>query len=441
MENRKPIIIIGLALVVLTLVFAALMRGKQWSWRETYDVEKKDPYGAYVLAQLMENYFSNQQFEIRKDSIAEWLDEEDGNYFFLGNSMFMTDETSESLQDFVARGNQAFIFSRYLPSNLSTDLFETDCFYGYYDYDYYEDVYEEEDPLYQQYWNGFSYYMDTLVSINFTHSNLTEDTAFVFRHLQRKSKAEQRSWYYMTEDSFCETGDSLPTTLGTYMDSLVNFARVEYGDGYFYFHTMPSLFTNIHLLEEGGKKYAAKTLSHLEEAPILWDVKSKIPERGGGDGFSNLFNRRLSEDNPLQYILSQPPLAWAWYILLSLGLLYLIFRAKRRQRMIPVLERNENTSLAFVSTIGRMYFLQNNHRNLALQKMQLFLADVRDRYKISTQNLDEEFVKKLTTKSEVDVSIIEQILVMHRNIKKSAGTSENTLIEFHQLMERFWRAA
>ncbi|MEL6944981.1 MAG: hypothetical protein AAFO82_20180, partial [Bacteroidota bacterium] len=313
-------------------------------------------------------------------------------------------------------------------------LFDTTCFY-----EIYEDEYGEETTYYYD-WDGYYAQLDSTVAVNFTHPKLVEDTAFVFRHLLRKSKVYDRSWYYINEDAFCEIGDSLPTVLGIYTDTLVNFARVDYGDGAFYLHTMPSLFTNIHLLEESGKTYAARTLSHLEEAPILWDVKSKIPERGINS--PDLFgNRRLSEDNPLKYILSQPPLAWAWYILLAMGLLYLVFRAKRRQRMIPVLERNENTSLAFVSTIGRMYFLQNNHKNLALQKMQLFLAEIRDRYKISTQNLDEEFVKKLTIKSEIDPEIINQILLMYSNIERSQGTSDNTLIEFHQLMERFWKAA
>jgi len=433
MNNNRSYIIIGIVLAVLIAIFAILLGGKQWSWRETYDVKKKDPYGAYILAQLLHDYFPNETLDIRKDSIAEFLETTDGNYFFLGSNMYINEETAEALQDFVARGNQAFIISQYVPYSITTALFDTSCFYNAYEDDYGEEV------VYYYDWDGYYANIDTTIAVNFTHPNLTEDTAFVFRHLLRKSKLQERNWYYIDEDSFCETGDSLPSVLGTYADTLINFARVDYGDGAFYLHTMPSLFTNIHLLEESGKTYAAKTLSHLEEAPILWDVKSKIPPRGGNN--PNFFgNRGLSEDNPLKYILSQPPLAWAWYILLSLGLLYLIFRAKRRQRMIPVLERNENTSLAFVSTIGRMYFLQNNHRNLALQKMQLFLADVRDRYKIPTQNLDDEFVKKLTIKSEVDQTIIEQILLMYRNIESSQGTSDNTLIEFHQLMERFWRA-
>lgn len=434
MNNNRSYIIIGIVLAVLVAIFAILLGGKQWSWRETYDVKKKDPYGAYILAQLLDDYFPNNALDIRRDSIAEFLDSTDGNYFFLGSSMYVNEETAEALQDFVARGNQAFIISQDLPYSITSALFDTSCFYNTYEDDY------GEETLYYYDWDGYYYNLDTSIAVNFTHPNLLEDTAFVFRHLLRKSKLQERYWYYIDENSFCETGDSLPSVLGTYADTLINFARVDYGDGAFYLHTMPSLFTNIHLLEESGKTYAAKTLSHLEEAPILWDVKSKISPRGGNN--PNFFgNRGLSEDNPLKYILSQPPLAWAWYILLSLGLLYLIFRAKRRQRMIPVLERNENTSLAFVSTIGRMYFLQNNHKNLALQKMQLFLADVRDRYKIPTQNLDDEFVKKLTIKSEVDQTIIKQILVMYRNIENSQGTSDNTLIEFHQLMERFWRAA
>ena len=68
---------------------------------------------------------------------------------------------------------------------------------------------------------------------------------------------------------------------------------------------------------------------------------------------------------------------------------------KRKQRIIPVLERNENTSFKFISTIGRLYFLQNDHKKLCQQKMKLFYAYIRDRYNINTTKVDEGYFATL----------------------------------------------
>ncbi|MEM9886475.1 MAG: DUF4350 domain-containing protein [Bacteroidota bacterium] len=425
MNNKRIFLYVGVVIVLLTAAFALLMQGSGHNWRETYadnlEDKKKDPYGVFVLRNLLKDYFPNEDFVVLKDSVHLQLDTAaSGNYVFLGGGMYLDSLGSNALLDFVDRGNTALVLTRSIDYELSSLFFDQTCDTNYYWYDYYHSQ------------------NDTLVEVNFIHPNLRRDRAYRFQHLKKKSKVEERDWYYFNEDYFCEEAVYPITPLGTYNEVQTNFIRIPYGDGFFYLHSMPSLFTNIHLLEEEGLSYTEKVCSHLKEGTIYWDVKSKIPTRIAEQMNYN-YNRGLSTEHPLKYILSQAPLAWAWYILLTMGLLYLVFRAKRRQRMIPVTEKNENTSLAFISTIGRMYFLQNNHRHLLLQKMQLFLGEVRDRYKINTQELDEPFVQKLATRSKVDVRIINKIILMHQNVQKSTtGASDNTLIEFHQEMERFW---
>lgn len=401
------------------------MQGSGHNWRETYAEnttdKKKDPYGVFVMQTLLDSYFPEEDFVVLEDSIHLKLkDTSIGNYVFLGGGMYLDSLGSEALLDFVASGNQAFIFTRSIDYDLSSMFFDETCDTTYYWYDYYRKL------------------RDTMVSVNFTHPDLARDRDYQFKHLLQKGKLQNRDWYYFNEAYFCEDTYFPVARLGTLQTDQTNFVRIGYGDGYFYLHSMPSLFTNIHLLEEEGLSYVEKVFSHLSAGTIYWDVKSKIPTRIAEQMNYN-YNRGLSTEHPLKYILSQPPLAWAWYILLSMGLLYLVFRAKRRQRMIPVVEQNENTSLAFISTIGRMYFLQNNHRHLLLQKMQLFLLDVRDRYQLKIDVIDEPFVENLATRSKVDIAIIQKIVLMYRNVKNSTtGATDNTLIEFHQEMERFW---
>ena len=200
------------------------------------------------------------------------------------------------------------------------------------------------------------------------------------------------------------------------------------------------LFSNIQLIDEEHLAYADRVFSYLNEGPIYWDDYSRASEFVARHyNRNNPFNKTLSSESPLQYILSQPPLAWAWYLLLGLGFLYLIFRGKRKQRIIPVLEENKNTSLEFLSTIGRLYFLRNNHKELAIQKMKLYLAFIRERYHIQTKALDAAFIKRLAVKSEIQEEKIDQLLMLSKNIHNSNYVSEVTLIDFHNKIDHFYK--
>jgi hypothetical protein len=53
--------------------------------------------------------------------------------------------------------------------------------------------------------------------------------------------------------------------------------------------------------------------------------------------------------------------------------------------------------------------------------------------------LNEEFAKNLAIRSDVPEEVVSKILLLHRNIDNSGFLSENTLVDFHRLMERFYR--
>ncbi len=145
--------------------------------------------------------------------------------------------------------------------------------------------------------------------------------------------------------------------------------------------------------------------------------------------------------SPLNFILSEPALKWAWYILLSIALLFMLFRAKRQQQIIPVLPANENTSLDFVNTIGRLYFLQKNNKQLAERQSEHWFSFIRKKYGIATTKLDKEFIKKLSVKSELPSQLIQKIIDNHFIIEKESVVSDETLIYFHQLIQEFYNKA
>ncbi len=419
MQSNRQYIIIGIIALLIAIVFFMLFRNSgKINWREHYRESGTDPYGTHVVKKLLGNYFNNESFEVLKDSINGVLplEEHAGTYVFIGQGMYLDSADTQALLDFVKIGNTAFIAGKTIPFDLINYIYYDDC----------EDFY----------WDDYLIYGDTIARLNFKHQALQQDSTFDFKFYV-KGGAKPYSWSYFDSGIFCEE-DYTFIPLGDIEGSWVNFAKATYGEGEFYLHTTPLAFTNISLLDENGLGYANNVFSHLNKGTIFWDEYSRVPEAVSRRRNQSNY-RSFDSEGPLKYILSQPSLAWAWYLLLATGLLYLIFRARRRQRIIPVLEKNANTSLEFIGTIGRLYFLQNNHKKLALQKMKLFLGYVRDRYYLQTKELDESFISQLVAKSEVPKTVIDKILLFYQNIESSQFVSENTLVDFHQEMEKFYK--
>lgn len=212
-----------------------------------------------------------------------------------------------------------------------------------------------------------------------------------------------------------------------YSRNFTNYIQVPYGDGFFYIHVNPIVFTNLFQIEENKLDYTSKLFSYLKPGDILWDIATP-PQY-----------KPEEQEGPLKYILSQRSLRWAWYVLLvGLGI-FLIFKSKRVQQPITVLEPNENKSLDFIQTIGRMYFLKRNNHQLVQQKMKLFLNFINERYRIPTQNVDDEFIEKVHLKSEVTADAIQTIFKYYNEIITHHTVSDKDLLKLHQLMDEFYK--
>src|SRR5690606_3172074 len=148
---------------------------------------------------------------------------------------------------------------------------------------------------------------------------------------------------YFSDRIFCDSTRSI-TPLGYQEDGGVNFIRIAAGNGNLYLHSNPLVFTNYFLTNEENVAYASAVFSHLRGKGIVWDEYSKIPFAGNNNAYNS----------PLYYILQQPSLKYAWWLLLLTVLLYVVFAARRTQRVIPVIDPKTNSSLEFVNLISSL---------------------------------------------------------------------------------------
>ncbi len=427
MKNRNFIIWLVVAVAALAVVFYLTARrggeGKfdwQESWnKKAYSEQYDQPYGTQVLYRLLEGYFPGEKMRNIERNIAEELPIDStarSNYVFIGEGLYLDSLGTARLLEFVGAGNTALIVSKTIPFDLMFHLYYSEC---------------DDTP-----WDDYDTTNDSLGLLM-----LGEAKANVFMAVQNKPKDYE--WAFIDDVFFC---DSLPQApLGYLNDSLVNFAVFPFGAGRFFLHTTPLAFTNYHLMRPETRPYAAKVLGRLTEGPIYWDAYSRVPEviarRRNGP-------RDLPNEHPLTYILKQPALAWAWYLLMGTALAYVVFRGKRRQRPIPVLAKNENSSYEFISTIANLHFREKNYQNLCIQSMKLFLHRIRERYGLTTSfasdtrqpRLDADFVQQLSRLSNIAPEPINDLLRQYDNCTRYQPT-EDMMINLHTAIESFWKKA
>jgi hypothetical protein len=202
----------------------------------------------------------------------------------------------------------------------------------------------------------------------------------------------------------------------------VNFIKVDYKEGSFLLHTQPAAFSNYHLLKDNHSEYTQKLFSYIANQPVYWYQK-------------NLTDESISQ-SPLRFIFAHPALTWAWYFFLIGMIVFILFNAKRKQRIVPIIKPLENTTVDFTKTIGNLYFQEGNHGNLIDKKIIFFLEKIRTVYLIDTTKLDDAFVKKLHLKSGKDQLLIDKaVRLIHKHQKRYQSTEED-LIEINNILEK-----
>ena len=136
--------------------------------------------------------------------------------------------------------------------------------------------------------------------------------------------------------------------------------------------------------------------------------------------------------------MSQPALRITWRLMLLGLLLYLIFKGKREQRIIPIIKKPENTTVEFAQSISSLYFQDGNSVDLVRKKITYFLDHIRNTYNIDTQEINSSFIEKLYNKSGKDKELIAKIVHLIIDFEKNQQADEQALINLDKWIQTFW---
>lgn len=202
--------------------------------------------------------------------------------------------------------------------------------------------------------------------------------------------------------------------------------HVKHGLGHFYLCTTPRAFTNYHLLKDDNNDFIEAALGWIPAQKVLWDEYYKVGREGS-----------LS---PVQYILDQPALKWAYRLAFALLIVYMFISAKREQRAIPVVAPLKNASRDFVGTLGRLYYEKGDHADLARKMLAHFKEDVRQRAYLRQFAYDERTANHLARRTGLSNEELSAQLKYFESTENNPNINEGQLLalsdRLHSLRQR-----
>ena len=148
---------------------------------------------------------------------------------------------------------------------------------------------------------------------------------------------------------------------------------------------------------------------------------------------------RMEAGTPLRFILTNEPLSWAYYMLIFSILLFMLFEAKRKQRIIPIITPLSNTTLEFVATIGNLYYQRSDHKNLADKKIQYFFDQIRSHYYLNANCRDEHFISSLSGKSANTIESVRSLINLIDRLLMTTHVGKEELLTLNKELEKFWK--
>jgi hypothetical protein len=407
-------------LVLITLTGCEFFK-KKTDWNTTLGKKSKEPYGSYLAYHTLKYFFPKSNVidlspGFRYSSIDEkMINNGKGQSLLIacGLDFYVSQNELEQLLGFARAGNDVVIFSRVLDSKLRSML---RC-------NIVENGYEDERLTKEN--NGRVNLNALTLAASSKQYGYQGRSLLAYFTVNADSATKEEPVETDEEEGNAEKAAALEDTLG-YVKEQPNFIRYAVGKGHIILHSAPLVLSNYFLLQNDNRKYLEGLWMAMNGnyATIYW----------------NDYFKRSIEKTDWDVLLRYPAIRWAFFLALFALLMYVIFQAKRRQKIIPIITPLENSSVSFVETIGRLYYNKKDHTNLGEKMIQHFLEWVRSHYFINTNHLDSQFRQQLAFKSGLQDDVVTSMMELIREIHiERKPISETDLYHLHYTIQQFYK--
>lgn len=383
----------------LVLIVAVAMRmPRTFVWRQTHSSGDTQPYGCAVFDSLMRQTLP-QGYRVCNKPLSQLAKEKDtSNILLLADQLDMDSLDFDAMLSLAERGGTVMVacHQTYTGGDLPLWL------YGEYGICFFP-----HNPLYSTAIKGYTEYTTT----HWEEDSLYGRAAYWLPHMLTSSYIELDTASYIDATEVEEPIDedsvlyyyTMASVLTNDMPSVDVFERLSEGDtpydyagqteyvsdfddtghaiavayetghGKVVFVSVPLLFTNYGVLTERMRPLLLRMLNELKDRPLVRTTYYQPQEDE---------QMILTEQSPTTFFLDHAPLRTALQVLAVLVLLLMVFKARRRQRAIPVYQPPTNHTLEFAQRIGTLYYQRRNNLDLVRKKYRVFAETLRRRLAI-----------------------------------------------------------
>ena len=380
------------------------------NWDVQFKSNDKDPYGLFLFDQLLRAHVDSGKII---QPITDWIQldsvlskKQNITMLFVGNRFGLQNREIDTILNRVKEGSDLFISYNDLTDNLIKRFFNS------YEisYDFADSVtifiQRNKFPMYYLYQN------DTLAH---------EWKAF----------------------SAIQPIDSNYQSLSSFME-MSNFIRIKLGKGSILLHTNPEIFFNYQLKRTEGYRYTSFVLNNLskEKAVYLLELGRLLDEEIMDDSAMDNAegDAERADSSYLKFILKSPAFMVALGLTFLGLILFMLFRAKRMQPIVPYLPKKKNMSLAFAETITSIYLAKQHPLGILQVQRKNFYDAVNKHFFVDISRREEDRereIRILAEKSTLSESEVRDLLNLFEPTAKSI-INDHYIVEVAKKQRAFY---
>lgn len=377
------------------------------NWDEQYLLSSKQPKGLYHWNALLKLHLNPGKFITTIDylySIDSIPTEIYPTFMFIGDYFALYEEEADVILEKVYKGAKLFISQERMDGTMYQKLFSNIQ-------------------------TGF--YYDATITV------ASEKRAYDFTALYQAMPIARKWNGYKN----IEPLDSMAFKQLSGYGNLTNSLSIPYGKGTIYLNTTPELFLNYQILAKNGYDYSKIWLNKIPKTePVYWLELARY-EPPAYDPWKDFNENKDRDDSYLQFVFQDKKRIIALSLLFVGVILFILFRAKRMQPLIPFLPKKRNMTLIFADTVTSIYFNQRNPFAMVKIQQTNFYSIVQKHFHIDlSKEITEREIESLAQKSNVSKESIKEI-VRKFNTLRGYNTSEFELTELRKFILNFYRNA
>lgn len=399
------------------LVLMEVKTPNRYNWKErTYSHKDDNPFGAKVVDSLLSASLKNG-YEVRTGSLPEAYENDSDlnsaillvNYSFHEYGNKYRHQVVDILLEILSRGQTVIIFTDY---NLGSDMYNklNVMTESYSDNQFINSTLELRDSIRLE-WKQDSCYDDT----EFRFRAFDPGFSIIISSCSNDFGGEYEyedidgNNYVIEFNNDIEWEPLLLT--GRYNNEWIA-ATCDYDGGKLVLVSYPLLFTNYYVLEKGGAQLLMRILSQAGNHPII-----RYDATLNEEYIEEIVNNK--SQSPLRVFLDHKSLRWAIYLTLIGILISLFFTARRKQRVIPLVEEPKNQTIEMIKHLGLMFYRNHDNATLISNKYRQLVFELQRKKLIylDEDNLDEKSQQTLADLAGVDTDKFNTLLTRLKAIE------------------------